>query len=581
MKVFWWVPRWARLGGWVGATAALLAASGTSSAQGFVRGRVLVKFKESAGEARANGLLALSGLTSEGEIPRTGVKAVRIPANANEKAVANYLKSLPDVEFAELDQEIRLAYVPNDPNLGLAWHHTKINSFAAWDTTLGSSSIIVGVVDSGVDGTHPDLLTRMVPGWNFYDNNNNTADVIGHGTPVAGCIAATANNALGTAGVAGGCLIMPLRVTNTSGSASFSAIASAITWAADRGARIVSASLAMVNSGTIDSAANYLMSKRGLYFMASGNTSSYSGGANSAPIVTVGATDQNDNRASFSTYGPWVDISAPGVNVYTTNRGGGYGGFGGTSAATPVAAGVAALALSANPSLSASQLMQVMTNSGVDLGTAGWDQNFGWGRVNAAGAVNLALSMSGPDTKPPTLDFQQPAEGETVTGTRNLFAVATDDVQLDSVKFYINDVLKATFFSGPFSWSWNTTTYANGAYTLKAVASDMAGNSVQQVKNVTVSNVADTTPPTVSITSPTSGASAGNKLNVSILATDNRGVTRVEIWVDGKLAGTDTASPWSFSLNSRKWTAGTHTLVAKAYDAAGNLGTSASVSVIK
>jgi thermitase len=567
------------LGG-IGALALMGLPTLAGAQSDYVPGRLLVRFKSEVGALRALSTMAEFGARKVDGIPAIGIDIVELPAGANERAYANAFCQRSDVEFAELDGLTEITAIPDDPYVPNEWHLAKLQAFSAWDTTFGSNGITIAIVDSGVDGTHPDLQSRMVPGWNFSSGNSDTSDVLNHGTPVAGSAAATWNNATGVAGLAGGCRIMPLRVTDTSGSASFSAIASAITYAADHGARIVSASLAMVNSGTIDTAAQYLMNRGGLYFMASGNSGANVSGSNSPHVVTVSASDQNDLRASFSTYGTWVDVAAPGVSIYTTWRGGGYGYFGGTSSATPVASAVAALALSANSNLTATQLLQVVTSSADDLGVLGWDVEFGWGRVNAFKAVQAALG-TGADKTPPVVSFSAPLSGESISGTRTVFVSATDNVQVDSVELYINGVLKSTMTGTPYQWSWNTLSYANGTYTLTAIARDHSGNSATATRSVTVSNLADTTPPTVAITSPIGGTTVSTNQTVTVSASDNRGVTKVELYVDGVLKETDTSAPWSFRVNTRQWAPGNHTLVAKAFDAAGNSSLSSAVTVRK
>lgn len=139
-----------------------------------------------------------------------------LPSNASEQAVAALLAHNPHIKFAELDQRVAPGLATNDPYAGSEWHLAKIGAPAAWDSTQGSG-VTIAILDSGVDGSHPDLAANMVAGWNVYDNNSNTADVYGHGTAVAGTAAAVSNNGTGVASVAGGAKIMPIRISDSTG----------------------------------------------------------------------------------------------------------------------------------------------------------------------------------------------------------------------------------------------------------------------------------------------------------------------------------------------------------------------------
>jgi hypothetical protein len=185
------------------------------------------------------------------------------------------------------------------------------------------------------------------------------------------------------------------------------------------------------------------------------------------------------------------------------------------------------------------------------------------------------------DTTAPTVAISAPSNSATVSGTASVSVTASDNIGVTKVEFYVNGALQATDTASPYTFSWNTTTVANGSYTLTAKAYDAAGNVGQSANvSVTVSNtVADTTVPTVSISAPTSGATVNGTASVSVTASDNVGVIKVEFYVNGALQATDTASPYTFGWNTTTVANGTYTLTAKAYDAAGNVGQSANVSV--
>ena len=582
------------------------------------------------------------------------------------------LEASGQFSFVEPDYVAVPLAVPNDPNYGQEWHLQTIQAPSAWDVTTGSANVPIAMIDSGVDPTHPDLASKLIPGWSFLTGTTDTHDVLGHGTETAGTAAAIGNNAVGVAGIAWQNPIMPLVVLNSSDWASYSDIANAIMYAADHGVRIVNISIGGTSSSsTMQTAVNYAWNKGSVVFAAAGNYSSstpiYPAGCTN--VVAVGATDSNDTLASFSNYGAYVDLTAPGVNIVTTTSGGGYGGVSGTSFSSPIAAGVAALVLSRNPSLTAQQLVTLLEQNSDDLGAPGYDQIFGWGRVNASRAVvaagggtappptvtistpapsailrsvvivqgnataTTALSSielwvdgaqistttsaafsfnwdttaatNGPHTltviarepsgvsgqasvnvsvtnytlTPPTVSISTPANVSTVAGLVPVQGSATDSVAVVSIQLVVDATPSATTSSSPFSFNWNSSLASNGNHTLTVKASDAAGNVGQASTTVQVSNQTDTTPPTVSITSPVNGQTVFGGTSVSVAASDDVAVAQVSLYIDGVLHATDSSAPYTFTFNAKKLSRGTHILTAKAWDTAGNIAVSAPVTV--
>ncbi|MCU1272924.1 MAG: serine protease, subtilase family, partial [Bryobacterales bacterium] len=285
-------------------------------------------------------------------------------------------------------------------------------------------------------------------------------------------------------------------------------------------------------------------------------------------VLGISATEPDDTLASFSNYGNWIKLSAPGDSIMTTEKGGGYWSCWGTSFATPIAAAVGALALSANPSLTAAALVSILEKNSDDLGTPGFDNYYGYGRVNAYKAVAAAKGMIA-DTTPPAVSISSPASNATVSGAVSVQGTASDNVGVTKVEFYVDGSLYSTGASSPFSFSWNTSASTNGSHTLSVKASDAAGNTKSSSVSVNLNNP-DTTPPTVSITSPLPAVTVSGTLLVTGTASDNRGVTKIEFYVDGSLSLTATFSPFSFSWNTATLVNGSHTVTVKAYDAAGN-----------
>lgn len=328
-----------------------------------------------------------------------GLEALKIDSGKKRARILNRLKELrSDIKFAEYNQILTPDFIPNDANYSSQWFHPKIDDEEAWDTTFGSSEIIIAIVDTGVDGTHPDLAANMVPGRNIYDNNSDASDVYGHGTAVAGNAAMVGNNNIGGAGVCPGCKIMPIRISATNGTASSLIAMQGVIWAADHGARVANVSYNVAGSPAMESAGDYLMARGGVLTVSAGNYNTNVNVPSSTKLLTVGSVNSNDQKSSFSNYGQFLAVMAPGEGMYLTNRGGGYGSWAGTSFSAPTAAGVVGLIFSANPSLTAAQAMDIIKSSADDLGAPGFDTTFGWGRVNSHSAIIMATSGNPPPT---------------------------------------------------------------------------------------------------------------------------------------------------------------------------------------
>ena len=547
-----------------------------------VPGRLLVKPRDGINESDLQHLFAAHGAQQHGAIHQINVRIIKVPEVARDR-ILETLQHHASIEFAELDGVHQPSLIPNDTYYSFAWHLPKIQAPRAWDISTGSSSVTVAILDTGVESTHPDLAAKIVSGWNFYDNNSNTSDVLGHGTQVAGGAAAISNNGTGVSSLAWGCRIMPIRVSDTTGSAFDSTIAQALSWAADQGVRVANASYAVSQSSAIASAAQYFQSKGGVVTIAAGNQGTFVTAADNPYVLTISATDSSDLVCTWSNTGNNIDLAAPGSGIPSTGSGGSYVTAGGTSLSAPIVAGVAALVISVNPSLTGAQVQDILKRSADDLGAPGWDPSYGWGRVNAYKAVLAATGGTLPpaDTTPPIATITFPTSASTVSGTVSVAVAASDNVGVTRVELYLNGALAGTSTTVPATFSWSTITCPNGSCNLQTRAYDAAGNSGSSaVVSVTVQNpVADSTAPSAQITSPTTGAILSGMASVSAVATDNVGVTRTEWYLNGALMGSSASGSCSFSWNSTAYANGSYTLQTKAYDAAGNMGTSAAVTV--
>ncbi|MEM3518476.1 MAG: S8 family serine peptidase [Nitrososphaerales archaeon] len=533
---------------------------------------LIIKFKPGVSEQYKLELLNSLGLEIKDEIPQTQVLTVS-SSKENLQYIKSILLSNPLIDFVEEDFKIPPSIIPNDQYYSSQWHLEKIQASKAWDISTGDPNVIIAVLDSGVDPNHPDLSSKLIQGYNFYDNNYNTSDVYGHGTKVAGVAAALTNNFIGVSSISWQCSIMPLRVTDTNGYAYSSLLAKALIYAADRGAKVAVISFAIFGGSMISDAAKYFMDKGGLVIAAGGNDNSYHSDPDNPYIISVSATTSSDSRASFSSYGPYIDLSAPGSSIYTTIRGGSYGSVSGTSFSAPLTAGLAALIFSANPSLSPTQVEQIMKSTAIDLGDQGYDVYYGYGRIDALGALTLASnSVIYRDDEPPSVKINYPSDGATVSGSITINVDAYDNDCVSKVELYKDGKLYAIDNTAPFSFYWDTINESNGYHTLMAKAYD-ASNNIGESDPVTVNvynEVGDKTLPIVSITKPKNGSKVSGNIKISASASDESGIDRVEFYVDGNLIGIDYSNPYYYYWDTKSVSNGWHTITVRAYDKFGN-----------
>jgi len=294
--------------------------------------------------------------------------------------------------YVEPNSKFRATFVPNDEYWESQWALTKIEADWAWNTTLGDPSLLVAVIDTGIDYNHPDLAPNYVPlGYDWVNNDTDPMDDNGHGTHCAGIIAAVINNEEGIAGLAQ-VRIVAEKALDENGEGFEDKLAEAIVHAVDCGAKILSNSwVGYGKSELIHEAVKYAYEHGVLVVAAAGNDASrikvYPAGYEE--VVAVAATDSNDEPASFTNYGDWVELAAPGVDIISTFLNGTYLWMSGTSMACPHIVGVAALAWSQHPNFTRDQLRVHLRRTAEDLGVSGFDESYGYGRVNARKAVEL------------------------------------------------------------------------------------------------------------------------------------------------------------------------------------------------
>ena len=543
----------------------------------WAEGRILVRPKPGLSEKKLKAALNAAGGESRGRIGSLNVHVVDVPPQAEEKVTAALAKN-PNIDFAELDiLHEPDDTIPNDPYWKdpYFWHLQKIDAPQAWDYGTGHG-ITVAVCDSGVDANHPELAGKLVPGWNVVSDNGDTSPIASHGTWVAGVVGAASNNAVGVPSIAWDARIMPVRVTNnTSGSAYSSDIAAGIAWAADNGARVVNASFYLLwSSQAVTEAANYLRALGGLLFVSAGNYNLDPGAAPNPSMVIVAATDENDARATFSNYGAYVDLAAPGVRIWSTHVATDpsnlYRLVSGTSFASPLTAGTAALLMAAAPEISPDQVEAILKETAFDPTGNDFDPNFGYGRLDAGAAMVAALGTP-VDTVPPTVAIIQPGSDATVAGEISVTADASDDSAVTLVDLYANGALVGTDDSAPYEFVLDTTAYANGTLALDVTANDANANSATASRQVQVNNqVPDTKAPTVVIGTPAASTTVAGTVSFSASAADDVKVAELKLYVGGSLKAFCNAGTCSAPIDTTGYANGTLDLRADAKDTSGN-----------
>jgi subtilisin family serine protease len=330
---------------------------------------------------------------------------VAVPQGSDENRYAAQLLDTDLFEYATPDWILYPLASPNDPLYPQQWHLPKIQAPGAWRFTMGRPSIIVAFVDTGVDLVHPDVAPNLVSGYNSFfmsrraqQDGGKVSDDLGHGTSVAGSAVAIANNGLGGCAVGSGLRIMPIRSTNpnsASGGAFLDDLINGAVWATIHGARVVNISFTGVSSPAVETLGQTLENKGALLVwpmdtMAAETTFKH------PHALIVNGTDSADRPFSMDDWGPGVDLAAPAVNILIPTKGGGYGLRTGNSFAAPIVAGAAGLVWSIDPSLTPTQVRNILRFSASDIGAPGFDEFCGYGRLDAnIAVVTAALGCAG------------------------------------------------------------------------------------------------------------------------------------------------------------------------------------------
>lgn len=361
--------------------------------------RVIVKFYPYVSEDMRDKFLKIYPVEKTEKLKLTDTFVLKVPKNQRDNLLNKFIRNSL-VEYAEPDFVAEAMDVPNDPLYVNQWALPKIKADYAWNTSHGSENAVIAVVDTGVDGTHPDILGKVVSAFDCTVSSpcapSDPVDENGHGTHVAGIAGAATNNSIGIAGASYNSKLLSVKVLDKNGSGYYSWVSNGIIQAADSGAKVINLSLGGSSaSTTLKNAVNYAWNKGSVVVAAAGNSGKKSRlyPAYYPNAIAVAATDQNDKKASFSNYGLWVDVAAPGVSILSTYKGD-YSYLSGTSMAAPFVAGLAGLVAGYHPDWQASQIRGKIEQSADKI--SGTGKFWTYGRINACKSLDCVISSETP-----------------------------------------------------------------------------------------------------------------------------------------------------------------------------------------
>ncbi len=583
----------------------------------WIPGQVIVKFRDDRDPRNSIARTLVQGKVIRNLTGARGLQHLEVGVPVDQ--AVRQLNSMPHVEYAEPDYVLRAHASPNDTYVSLQWgvnnigqsirgvsgvNDADIDGFEAWDVRTSAANVVVAVIDSGTQWTHPDLDGNIwanadeiagngidddnngyvddVRGWDFFDNDNNPDDGDGHGTHTAGTVGAEGNNGTGVAGVAWDVQIMPLRFLGPFGGSTSDAVL-AVNYAVANGAPISNNSWGGGPfSNSLNNAISNARNNNHLFVASAGNDGrntdsnpAYPASYSHDNIISVASIDNRDNLAGTSNFGTTtVDLAAPGVDIASTYSGSGYVWSSGTSMAAPHVAGAAAILLAENPSWSYADIRDRIYAT-VRFTSATLNTTATGGVLNLADA----LGTGGPANTAPTANIGSPSNGSTFTeGDSVSFSGSASDNEDGNISASLvwTSNLDGQIGAGA---SFSTSSLSVGSHTITASVSDSGGLSGDDTISITVQ--ADTpanTAPTASIGSPSNGSTftEGDSVSFSGSASDNEdgNISSSLVWsssLDGQI-GTGA----SFSTSSLS--VGTHTISASVSDS-GGLSDSDSISI--
>ena len=520
-------------------------------------GEIIVKYKEEF----ENHLL--DPISEERIVEGEEIYNLRFDEDVNINDIIKEYQNLEEVEYAEPNFLMISDLIPNDESYGNLYWPENINAENAWDLGIGNKEIVIAILDTGVDWDHPDLAANIIEGndgcnasldldgngyfgdcrgYDFTDINttnyvnagfvlvegedynltdNDPMDFDGHGTHVAGIAAAVGNNEVGVVGSCYNCSIMPVRTgfnIRTSGGSSVGSlevddVASAIYYAADNNATIISMSFGGGDSSVVRDAVEYAYSKGVILLASSGNA-----GSNSKQypcgydeVICIGATNSDNTRASYSNYGDWVELTAPGTSIYSTKFDDSYVSYSGTSMSTPLAAGMFGL-LKGNFDKNGSEILTALQDTGEDVDYSGTI-------IKRANLNSAILSL---DDRNPEVSLISPVDGNNNLTLDQSFVCEGSDWQLSDIELQVwnasglfyNESLEINGTNNSASFE---VSLDRGSYHWNCLVTDAIGNNAYSIENFTISTLVTE----VSLDSPLDGVSVNSSLNLFSCSADS------------------------------------------------------------
>jgi len=511
--------------------------------------KVLISFDRQPGPAE-EGIVRGVG----GGVKYTYHLVPAIAASIPQAAIQGLLRN-PRVTSIEPD----ITVYAIDAELDNAWGVKRIGAGIVHDGDNKGTGVKVAIIDSGIDYTHPDLDANYAGGYDFVNDDTDPMDDDGHGTHVAGTVAAEDNES-GVVGVAPEAKLYALKVLGADGSGSYSDVIAALQWVVDNGIQVTNNSYG--SSGdpgdTVKAAFDNAYAVGVLHVAAAGNSGTPPGKGDNViyparweSVIAVAATDEGDNRARWSSTGADLELAAPGVDINSTLLGGGYGEKDGTSMASPHVAGTAALAIFSGAVSDtdglygiANEVRSQLNTTADDLGDAGWDPKYGYGLVNADEAA-----PSGPVNDAPTVSITSPADGSTFDSGATIFfegtASDTEDGGLTTGLVWMSDIEGQIGTGSSFS-----TTLSDGSHTITASVTDSGGKTGSASVSITVGAPSGLT--TVSVASITyateGGRNSDRHLLITVALVDDVGdpvadaSVSIDVYLDESLYGSRTGT---------------------------------------
>jgi subtilisin family serine protease len=464
---------------------------------------LVINFREGVTKEQKLAFFASNQLTEKSSISNAGVSLVEVsPQTEDLKALAIKLAKSELIYLIEPNPVVEQTFIPSDKSFNKQWYLNQISAPKAWDTTRGSATITVAVIDDGVQTNHPDLVGKIVKPYNAVTGGTKY-QANDHATHVAGIIAASMNGK-GVAGIAPNVKIMPINVFSGTKADSYDVV-DGIYYAVRNGADVINLSLGgFVYSYSMAEAVSYAFTQGTVVVAAAGNSdtsySTYPAAYDGA--FGISATDSNDRITDFSNFGNYIDFAAPGESIYSTVAGSGYDYMDGTSMASPVVAGVAALILSKNPLVTPNDVKAILANSAIDLGNGGWDYFYGYGRVNAYRALQATPLPMSAITSNNTFTIKgtnRHAFSFKATGGTNVSVyIKTQGGTI--VKRFANQAWQGGTFTTLWDGKMDNGNYAkDGNYKIVATAANGKGSYTKSFEF----KIVDKMPPSIKITKPT------------------------------------------------------------------------------